>query len=90
MDSYEHEDEGETAVRRGRNLEAIFRVCPQSEISKDGVVTSVVDGKKFNFWPGSDCWYSHAKDRYGHGILKLLEKIEKLLVEAKVSGDSRD
>lgn len=73
-----HEPEETTADRKGKRLEAIFRVCPDSVMS-EGMVTSVIKNKKFDFWPASDCWFSHAKQKYDYGIERLLKMIEERL-----------
>lgn len=76
---HSHESEETTADRRGKRLEAIFRVFPNSTISDEGMVISVIQNRKFEFWPGSDCWFSYAKQTYGYGIERLLKMIEEKL-----------
>lgn len=35
-----------------------------------------VEGKRIDFWPYSDTWFSHSKNRYGCGIANLCKKIK--------------
>lgn len=78
-----HESEEVTADRRGKRLEAIFRLCPTSTIDASGIVISVIKNKRFEFWPATDCWYSCAKQTYGYGIERLLR-----IIEEKLGGDA--
>lgn len=78
--NHQPEPEEITAKRRAKGLQAIFSVIPDANIHEDGSVTAEVRGRRFEFWPGSDCWYSHAVQKYGSGIEKLCQQIEKHLL----------
>lgn len=74
-----HESDELTAKRASKCLEAIFRLDRSAEIQADGMVISIIDGKRFHFWPSSDCWYSESKRVYGRGIEKLCQQIQQHL-----------
>lgn len=84
---YEHESEEITSLRRARNLEAIFRVMPEAKIEASGCVMAEVKGKRFEFWPASDSWFSESTRRYGTGIEKLCAQITRHLLNARQTSE---
>lgn len=79
---YRHESEEETTKRRAKCLEAIFTVMPDSQWNADGMtVHSEMFGKKFDFYPSSDCYYIHSTQKYGTDIQRLCEQIMKFALK---------
>jgi len=78
---FRHESEERTAERRGKALEAIFKLFPDPKYNANGMITAEVKQLKFDLWPASDCWFSYSKQRYGSGIESLCSMIEKHLKE---------
>lgn len=84
---YHHEAEEITAKRKAKNLGAIFSIIPDAKIEELGLVRGRVKGREFEFWPATDCWYSHAKQKHGNGIEELCLQIKRNLIENPNQGD---
>lgn len=63
-----------------KNLEALKALLSSKEVDPDqSMITIEFGGKKFDFFPASDCWYSYSKQQFGMGIENLIQKILKHL-----------
>ena len=67
------------AERKNKLSEEIAKVFEKTSVGEFGEVEAAIGDKWFTFWPASDCYLSHSKNKFGHGILKLLDLIEKKL-----------
>ena len=77
--NHKHEDQSITAKRTAKNLEAIFKVMPESKIHGTGLVECEARGKKFDMYPSTDCYFIYSTGKYGTGIQELCEKIKTFL-----------
>lgn len=84
---YMHESEEITNTRRAKNLEIIFKILPDATFLRSSIVVAIVSGKRFEFWPASDTWYSESKHQFGVGIAELCQLIEKHLLQKVVTGE---
>lgn len=76
---FEHESEEITSLRRARALEVVFKTFEDPQYNESGMLTAERGGKKFDFWPASDCYFIYSTQKYGKGIESLCALIEKHL-----------
>ena len=76
---FDRESESLVEERKNKLTQEIFRVFEKTSVGEFGEVEAAIQDKWFTFWPASDCYLSHSKNKFGHGISKLLELIEKKL-----------
>lgn len=77
---HKHESLEETTLRKAKNLEAIYTVFENPEMHGDHVIVNF-EGRKIEFHPATDTWYSPAKSKFGIGIQKICEQILKKKLE---------
>lgn len=76
-----HETPAETEARKRKNIEIIdgLKEIAENHQENDGFILLKIKGKSFEFWPATDCWFSHAKNSYGTGIRYLADLIRQKL-----------
>ena len=81
---YKYESTVDTTARHERNLEAIRRLKSHCEsyIEEGSKINLTVSSRRFELWPPSNCYFSHAKNRFGVGIEELVGLIEKNLINS--------
>ncbi len=79
-------DESLRTLKFESNMAAILEIEPDAKVEGSGLVSISVQGKRFDFWPVSGCWFIHSTESYGTNIPKLCAQIKTKLLGGEFEG----
>jgi hypothetical protein len=80
-----HEADEIRVQRTQKNMALILELDPEAKPDETGLVSLTIQGKRFDFWPSTNCYYIHSKGKYDMGIDRLCRQIKEKLLTKEVS-----